>query len=323
MLFEIRVCLGCRASLNWLFPKIQMMKFLTLQLSLWACWVLPALALPERVAILGDSITFGGRWATRVEFALRGSPGFADAEIVNFGLSSETVSGLSEAGHAGGAFPRPCLHERLARVLDEFKPSRVLACYGMNDGIYLPLADERQQAFMEGCRKLKAAVEKRGATLVFISAPLFGADQPTGDTLGYDAVLDAQADWLRSQTTELWQVIDIRPELRSAIAAEKRKNPSFIYAKDRIHPGPEGHDFIAAAVTEQLWKCWSLPGVPAVAEGQAFSILSERHEILKLAWLTRTRHTRPGIPAGLPWAEAETRAAVLLEQYREALKQDR
>ena len=72
----------------------------------------PTVAAAKRIVILGDSITYGGRWAMLVESALRETPRFADAEMVNFGLSSETVSGLSEPGHAGGAFPRPCLHER-------------------------------------------------------------------------------------------------------------------------------------------------------------------------------------------------------------------
>ncbi len=115
---------------------------------------------PARVAFLGDSITYAGPWVVRVESALRATPGFADAEIVNFGLASETVSGLSENGHAGGAFPRPCLDERLGRVLEEFKPSHVVACYGMNDGIYQPEDKARFDAFRKGAEKLKSAVEK-------------------------------------------------------------------------------------------------------------------------------------------------------------------
>ena len=62
-------------------------------------------------------------------------PKFA-IEFVNCGLSSETVSGLSEDGHAGGKFPRPDVHERLDRVLAGVKPDLVVACYGMNCGIY-------------------------------------------------------------------------------------------------------------------------------------------------------------------------------------------
>ena len=95
-------------------------------------------AAEPRVLFLGDSITYDGRWTTLVESALRATPAFESAEIVNMGLPSETVSGLSEEGHAGGKFPRPDLHERLGRVLEGYKPTLVIACYGMNDGIYLP-----------------------------------------------------------------------------------------------------------------------------------------------------------------------------------------
>jgi hypothetical protein len=37
--------------------------------------------------------------------------------VIDAGPPSETVSGLSEEGHAGGQFPRPDLVERLTRVL--------------------------------------------------------------------------------------------------------------------------------------------------------------------------------------------------------------
>ena len=271
-----------------------------------------------RVAILGDSITYAGRWATLVESALRATPEFADAEIVNFGLPSETVSGLSEPGHAGGKFPRPDLHERLARVLDGFKPTLVLACYGMNDGIYLPQDEKRFQAYQDGMMKLKSAVEQRGAKIIFISAPLFKADHPATDANHYDAVLDAQAQWLVAHRADGWQVVDIRPDLKKSVAEAKRANPQFIYSADGIHPGNEGHHFIAEAICRQLWPLLHLPGGPRMAEDEALKLLSQRNELLKLAWLTQTHHTRPGIPAGLPLAEADPKAAKLLADYRAA-----
>ena len=281
--------------------------------------VLPNLwlqAAAPRVAILGDSITYAGRWPTLVESALRETPAFADAEIVNFGLASETVSGLSETGHAGGKFPRPCLDERLQRILEAFQPTHVLACYGMNDGIYQPLDDARQKAFQEGMRRLKDAVEKRGAKFVAITAPLHKGDDLAQDPQRYDAVLDAQAAWLREQNG--WQVIDIRPDLRTAIAEAKKSNPAFVYARDNIHPGPEGHDFIAASVVRQLWTLWQLPGKPTLAEGGKLATLSKRSEVLKHAWLSHTRHLRPGVPAGLPLDQANAQAAALLKEYRAA-----
>jgi len=274
---------------------------------------LVSMAGEPRIAILGDSITYSGRWPTLVESALRTAPAFTEAEIVNFGLASETVSGLSEPGHAGGKFPRPDLHERLGRILDAFKPTHILACYGMNDGIYMPLDETRQKAFQEGMRRLKTAAEKQGAKLVIITAPLFDGDHPAEAPQGYDAVLDAQAAWLAAQ--EGWQAIDIRADLRAAIAAEKRKDPNFVYASDKVHPGERGHDFIAASVVRQIWPLWQLPGKPASADGKALSILETRAGLLKHAWLSKTGHNRPGVPDGLSLEAAQERAAELLRDY--------
>ena len=200
-------------------------------------------AAEPRVAILGDSITYDGRWATRVESALRATPQFSDAEIVNFGLSSETVSGLSESGHAGGKFPRPCLHERLTRILEAYHPTLVLACYGMNDGIYLPPDEERFKAFREGILKLKSDVEKSGGKMIFVTPPLHQADKPSADPNRYDAVLDGYGDWLVSRRPEGWEVIDIRPDLKKGVAAEKSRDPKFLYAADNVHPGENRASF--------------------------------------------------------------------------------
>ena len=287
-------------------------------ISLFASLILSlhAHAAPLRVAILGDSITFDGRWATQVEATLRATPEFSHAEIVNFGLSSETTSGLSEPGHASGEFPRPCLHERLDRILNAFKPTLVLACYGMNDGIYLPLEDSRFKAYQDGIGKLKAAVENQGGKIIFITPPLHHADKPADDPNRYDAVLDTYGEWLVSRRTGGWQVIDIRPDLKQAVAAEKSRNPQFIYATDGIHPGEEGHRFIADSIKHQLWPILKLPGSPKLPNDDALAILSRRSELLKLAWLTKTRHLRPGVPAGLPMDEAEAQARDLLESMK-------
>jgi pimeloyl-ACP methyl ester carboxylesterase/lysophospholipase L1-like esterase len=278
------------------------------------------LAAPPRVAILGDSITYSGVWCVQVESALRATAEFSDAEIVNFGLASETVSGLSEDGHAGGQFPRPCLHERLQRVLSAFKPTHVLACYGMNDGIYLPPDPARLKAYQDGIGKLKSAVEQCGGQLVLITPPLHNADTPSSDPQRYDVVLDQFAAWLVALRAAGWRVVDIRPPLRKAIAAEKRMQPSFVFADDGIHPGDLGHGFIAEAVCAGLWAEWKLFGQPKIASGPALDILGNRHHLIKAAWLSLTEHTRPGVPAGLPMDQANKQAVKLLAEYRAALK---
>jgi lysophospholipase L1-like esterase len=86
----------------------------------------------KRVLVIGDSITFAGGWVATLS-AWMEEQGLT-ASLINAALPSETASGLSEDGHAGGAFPRPDVHERLDRVLRLVRPDLVLACYGMNCG---------------------------------------------------------------------------------------------------------------------------------------------------------------------------------------------
>src|SRR5690606_1728214 len=85
-----------------------------------------------RIVFLGNSITYNGQYIKAIETYYRYHFPNRNIEFINVGLSSETVSGLSEPGHADGAFPRPVLQERLDRVLALTKPDLVLACYGMN-----------------------------------------------------------------------------------------------------------------------------------------------------------------------------------------------
>lgn len=275
-------------------------------------------AAEPRVLFLGDSITYDGRWTTGVESALRGTAEFGEAEIVNVGLPSETTSGLSEEGHAGGKFPRPCVHERLARVLGGFKPTLVIACYGMNDGIMQPPNPARMAAYEKGMTTLKEEVEEAGARIIFITPPLYQADKPSDDPNHYDKVLDAFAAWLVSKKKDNWEVVDIRPSLRAEIAKAKAASPAFVFAGDGVHPGDEGHRFMARAICDGLWPLLKLPGEPVLADGKAFVTLKEAQDILKLAWLTETRHLRPGIPAGQKVAVAEDKAAKLLEGWRPA-----
>src|ERR1700712_2866829 len=66
----------------------------------------------QRVLILGDSITQDGRYVTFLEYFLHQIAPREKSDLISIGLSSETLSGLSEKGHP---FPRPWVLERLDR----------------------------------------------------------------------------------------------------------------------------------------------------------------------------------------------------------------
>src|SRR5207245_9870562 len=94
----------------------------------------------QRVVFLGDSNTFAGQYIAYLDAYLYTRFPDKKFELLNLGLPSETVSGLSEPDHP---YPRPCIFERLDRILEKTKPDIVVACYGMNDGIYHPFSVQR------------------------------------------------------------------------------------------------------------------------------------------------------------------------------------
>jgi pimeloyl-ACP methyl ester carboxylesterase len=55
--------------------------------------------------------------------------------------------------------------------------------------------------------------------------------------------------------------------------------------------------------------------IPFTSEA-AYPVLYRRAKVLRDAWLGETKHTRPGVPGGLPVANAKREAARLLEDYR-------
>jgi lysophospholipase L1-like esterase len=284
----------------------------------------------KRVLFLGDSITHAGGYVAVLETAMRLQDPTVKLEFLNVGLPSETVSGLSEPGHAGGAFPRPDLHERLGRVLEQVKPELVIACYGMNDGIYYPLGDDRFQSFKNGMERLHAAVEKSGAKSIHLTPAFFDA-LPIKDRLlpagrdeyrqpyeGYDEVLTAYAKWLLSKQSEGWVVLDVHEAMKSTVLKQRESNPTFTFAGDGVHPNFEGQLVIAEPLAG-YWKV-DLGLIQANPHGkQLLDLVSKKQNLQKLAWLTATKHVRPGIPAGLPLDEAAKEAEKVNQQILELL----
>ena len=125
----------------------------------------------NRVLVLGDSITYDGDWVAQL-IAWMERRGTA-ADVIDAGLPGETVSGLSEAGHAEGRFPRPDLSDRLGSLLRIVRPDVVVACYGMNCGIYQPLDDGRFARFRAGIDRLHATVAETGATIIHLTPPVY------------------------------------------------------------------------------------------------------------------------------------------------------
>ena len=281
--------------------------------------VLPGI---HRIVFLGDSITYSGQYVEEFEACL--ITRFPDRrfEIINLGLPSETVSGLSEEGHAGGQFPRPDLHERLARVLEKTKPDLVVACYGMNDGIYLPLSEERFQKFREGIQWLHAQVTKSGARILHVTSPTF--DEVKGGHVGYGKTLDQYSQWLLDRQAQGWDVVDVHGPMSRYLAKRRASDPDFFLAGDGVHAGAIGHLIIAKQILTHLGlkevKTAENAGdlVAMHPKGnRILKLVEERQRMMKDAWLTETRHLRPGMKTGLPLAEARAKGEEFEKQIHQ------
>lgn len=320
-----------------IFPG-QFRRRLVLLLSLLLCLTSQAsaeLRFPlkaKRILFLGDSITHAGRYVAWIETQLRLQGVEPLPEIINLGLSSETCSGLSEPDHP---FPRPDVHERLDRALAKVKPDVVVACYGMNDGIYHPFSKKRFMAYQAGVNRLIEKVRAAGAKLVLMTPPPFdpvplkgkGKLKGKGEKKyayfaiyeNYDEVLLRYGKWVMQQKDRVEMVVDLHAPLAEYVAEKRKKQARFTLTPDGIHPNATGHRLMG----ETILRAW---GIESTTEPDAalLKLVTQRMSLLHDAWLSEVGHKRPGVRRGLPIDEAiakakqlEARIKPLVEKARE------
>lgn len=268
----------------------------------------------KRVVFLGDSITQAGGYVGFTTYYLEKLHPRKDFDIIGLGLASETLSGLSEDGHAGGQFPRPCLFERLGRVLEKAKPEVVFACYGMNDGIYLPLEKERTEAFQKGVAKLIEQCQKAGAKQIFLVTPPIYDFSSTKGEFNYDAVLTEYAKWEMSLKTPGVTVIDLHTAMRKARA--DRTTP---FSGDKVHPGDDGQFLIAKTILTALGVKLPDETLVMVKADPLFKLVEAKRGARSAAWMKHTGYTREKTvkPESLGTAEAD---AVAIQEKIDALR---
>ncbi|MEZ5327852.1 MAG: family 16 glycoside hydrolase [Verrucomicrobiales bacterium] len=298
---------------------LRTLAFLTFTLSLSAAEPASFLKTAKRIVFLGDSITNDGRYISVIETRLRQEGINPLPEMLNLGLPSEGCTGLTEPGHP---FPRPNVHERLDRVLAKTHPDVVVACYGINDGIYHPFSEERFAAFRSGMLDLVDKVNRSGAMLVLITPPPFDPlpmakqgklakiDAPkfawTDIYEGYDSeVLARYADWVSTLYEPVEMVIDWHGPVNAHLAKQRETNADYVMSGDGIHVDEVGQTLLA----EPILQSWGFPAGSSQVNQDLYALVNERQQLLHSAWMTHTGHTRPGVQAGLPIDKATIAAA--------------
>jgi lysophospholipase L1-like esterase len=230
-----------------------------------------ALGEKETIVFAGDSITAAGHYVRYVEGYL--ATRFPDRtfRVVNSGLSSETVAGLTEAGRSS---PRPTLFARFDKAVSTHAPTWIVACYGMNDGIYHPFSDERFGCYQQGIGQLIANSRSLKARTLLLTPPvcdLAGRELPplgAGESHSfkrpapdYDAVLERYAEWLASLKDTGLDVADVHLAFKAHLAARRETTPEFRLSPDSVHPNETGHMLMAMAVL----AAWNAPALASEA----------------------------------------------------------
>ncbi|TKC65643.1 G-D-S-L family lipolytic protein [Pedobacter hiemivivus] len=282
----------------------------------------------KKVLFLGNSITYSGQYITDIEAYCTINYPDQKIEFINMGLPSETVAGLSEPGHADGKFPRPDLHERLDRVMALVKPDLVFACYGMNDGLYMPFDEGRFAKYKEGINWLHDKYVKAGIRIIHVTPPIY--DELRGGSKGYAAVLDRYSDWLLAQRSAGWEVADLHYPMKKYLEAHRKVDAAFniagfYLAADGVHPAEVGHWIMAKALLLYMGEKQVVSGIDVLAvikhpkKEELFKLVAQKQSVMKDAWLTAAGHKRP-MKAGLPLEEAQKKAAEIDEQISSLMK---
>lgn len=276
----------------------------------------PFLKSAKQILFLGDSITHAGHYISQLEAQIRLRNSGQAPEMINLGLPSETCSGLSEPDHP---FPRPDVHERLDRALAKVKPDVVVACYGMNDGIYYPFDETRFAAYQAGINGLIKKVHATGAKLVLVTPPAFdplplrkqGKLRPEGAEKyawfaiyeNYDDVMKGYAAWIMKQGDRVAMVIDVHTPVNEYVAQQRKTNAGFTLSGDGVHINAQGHRILSSAIL----AAWGM-GQPLEVSPEISKQVEQRQRLLHDAWLSHVGHKRPGMKPGLPLAEVQSRA---------------
>ena len=245
----------------------------------------------SRIVFFGDSITQDGRYVEYVEAFLLTRYPERSYGIVNAGISSQTVSGLSEPDHPT---PRFNALDRFDRDVAGQKPDVVVACFGMNDGIYHPLGEDRFEAYRDGIRTLIAKTRGIGAELHLLTPPPYDpyrrqVGDPKAKSYGYrfpavdyDRTLAAYAEWLRSLDQPGVTVVPLNSDLQRWLDARRVGDVGYSFSPDGVHPDATGHWLMA----QSLLTAWGV--APQWATAEDAPNLSRDGDDIHIEWSVRT-----------------------------------
>ncbi len=238
---------------------VQTSTFAALGSLLWNCSNTHKIRLKKgmNIACLGDSITAMKHGYVQLlqEYVDTNHPDL-ELTFLNWGKSSETITGLTEKDHPG---PRPYLFERLNDLLNGTPVDIVFFCYGINCGIYGKPSSELFDSYTIGIYSFLEKIKQKGVKTVLLTPP------PLVLNVVRDTQIISQTDfgyknpYPRYQEEVLQEfskiILGIKHEtvlgsidIQSPLLEYKSK----CYSEDPIHPNKNGHQLITNTIVENL-----------------------------------------------------------------------
>jgi lysophospholipase L1-like esterase len=223
----------------------------------------------DRVVFLGDSITEQRLYTRFVQQYVYCRYPELDIKFYNSGWSGNAAT--------DGAI------RTIGDVLPH-NPTLVLICFGMNDGMYVPVTPailDRYRNGMEGILRILKAKQVRA---VILSPGCVDPDRrPALGTVDYNKTLEAIAAASKEIADKhgcLW--IDLFHPMLALQTKLKARNASFTFLPDGVHPNAAGHLVMADAILGGL-GAEPMPSTPAEMDAYVTKQLKMAVQIAKKA----------------------------------------
>ncbi len=223
------------------------------------------------VAVCGDSITEQKQYSVFIEDYLLMCRPAAGLRAVQFGWGGEQAGGF-----AG----------RMANDVLPFGFSVATTCYGMNDGGYSPMTEDKGKAYRRNQQQVVQSFKKAGVRLILVGSPgvvdsdTYRRDPPQATM--YNQTLAALRDIARAVAAEEGVVFAnvYDPMLEVMTKAKAQYGQAYhVGGGDGVHPAANGHLVMAYAFLKAL-GCDGNIGTVTVDLAKGSAEASDGHKVL-------------------------------------------
>lgn len=195
------------------------------------------------VAVIGDSITEQKQYSVFIEDYLLMCQPAEHLQVAQFGWGGETAAGFEK---------------RMRNDMLRFKPMLITTCFGMNDGGYAALNDERAELYRQSQQKIIDKAKKDGVRTIVVGSPgCVDTDKfrnPEASTV-YNKTLGQLRD-IAKEVAEKNGVAfaDVHTPMMDAMQKGKAKygKEYHVGGPDGVHPDANGHLVMAYAFLKAL-----------------------------------------------------------------------